>query len=125
MLFFRFIYVACRLPGPSERLLRDAYQCGRGWVGGGVGMGDSGGRESGNGWRILGTESGNWWRGNRGAGSGNSESAGIQNSRNSETGNGFGIDGCAQMCTESGNSAEFTPGNARKRPPETPRKPPN
>ena len=83
------------------------------------------GPESGNGWWIPGTESGNWWRGNRGAGNGNSESAGIRNSRNSETGNGFGIDGCAHLCTESGNSAEFTPGNPPETAPETPGKPPN
>ena len=125
MSFFRFIYVACRLPGPSERLLRDAYQCGRGWVG--VAWGNGG---------IPGPESGEWVAdsGNgigelvaRESGCGKREFGIRRNPEFAEFGNrnGFGIDGCAHLCTESGNSAEFTPGNPPETAPETPRKPPN
>ena len=97
---------------------------GRGWVGGGVGMG---GFRGGIGeWvGIPGTGIGELGCGKRGAGNGNPGIADFRNSRNSETGNGFGIDGCAQLCTRERNSAEFTPGNPPETTPETPRKPPN
>ena len=117
--------VACRLPGPSGV---DCCGTHMGWsrVGGWWrGNGGDSGAESGNGWRIPGTGIGELGCGKRGAGNGNPGIADFRNSRNSETGNGFGIDGCAQLCTRERNSAEFTPGNPPETTPETPRKPPN
>ena len=94
-------------------------------------------------WGIPGPESGEWVAdsgirgcgfresGMGGAGNGVRETgigkSGFPDSRNSGIREirGFGIDGCAHLCTESGNSAEFTPGNPPETAPETPRKPPN
>ena len=78
----------------------------------------------GNGWRIR--ESGIPNRGIGGAGigvreTGNPGIADFRNSRNSGSGNGFGIDGCAQLCARERNSAEFAPGNRES----GTRKPPN
>ena len=92
----------------------------------------------GNGWRIresgipnrgMGGGFGNRGFRNRGIGgagigvreTGNPGIADFRNSRNSGSGNGFGIDGCAQLCARERNSAEFAPGNRES----GTRKPPN
>ena len=117
-----FIDISCCLPASGS--LRRMIVAGRIWSGrGGWGVADSGigDSESGNGWRIPGAESGNWRRGNRGAG--NRESGNRRFPEFAEFGirNGFGIDGCAQLCARERNSAEFAPGNRES----GTRKPPN
>ena len=132
MLFFRTIYVARSASGAFGKVVAGRISVWSRVGGGGVGE-----------WGIPGAGIGEWvadsgirGRGFResgmgGAGNGVRETgigkSGFPDSRNSGIREirGFGIDGCAHLCTETGNSAEFTPGNPRKRPPETPRKPPN
>ena len=120
------------LPGPSERLLRDAYQCGRGWVGGGVGgLGGFRGRNRGMGGGFGGfaaADSGNreWVARETGCGkreSGNRDFRirGIPECAKFADSELTGVHICARNRGIRRNSPPETPENGLRKPPENPR----
>ena len=124
MLFFSTISVACRLPGPSERLLRDAYQCvavGGGWRGG---MGGFRGRNRGmgGGFRERNRGIGGAGIGVRETGIRNPQESGIRGIRKPETVSELtGVHICARNRGIRRNSPPETPRKRLRKPPENPR----